>query len=62
MVLFLFIIMMLDIKHIVVYLNAYYYFFVSGLVLILLVIEFLGFLSLDLITDSGLRVFSTYVN
>jgi NADH:ubiquinone oxidoreductase subunit 6 (subunit J) len=51
MVLFLFIIMMLDIKHITVYVNVYYYFFISGLVLMLFIIEFLGFLSIDLVTD-----------
>ena len=62
MVLFLFIIMMLDIKHIVVYLNVYYYFFISGLVLILLVVEFLGFLSIDLINEIDYRIFGDYIN
>jgi NADH-quinone oxidoreductase subunit J len=48
MVLVLFILMMLDIKPINIYLNLSYYFFSSGLVLILLSVEFLYFLSLDL--------------
>lgn len=49
MVLFLFIIMMLDIKQSITYLNVQYYFFISSLFLILLTLEFLYFLSLDLI-------------
>jgi NADH-quinone oxidoreductase subunit J len=55
MVLFLFIIMMLDIKQTTIYLNVQYYFFMSGLVLIILSFEFLGFLSIDLINNSSAR-------
>lgn len=62
MVLFLFIIMMLDIKYIAMYLNVHYYFFISGFVLLLLVVEFLGFLSIDLVTDIESSPFGGYVN
>ena len=48
MVLVLFIIMMLDIKQNVLYLNRSYYFFVSGLFLFILTSELLYFVSLDL--------------
>lgn len=47
MVLVLFIIMMLDIQQVTTYVIKPYYFFVSGLVLILLVGEFYYFLSKD---------------
>nr|YP_009350050.1 NADH dehydrogenase subunit 6 [Spongospora subterranea]AIK19921.1 NADH dehydrogenase subunit 6 [Spongospora subterranea] len=65
MVLFLFIIMMLDIKQSVTYLNVQYYFFISSLFLILLTLEFLYFLSLDLIFVTPKIIFLssfTYTN
>lgn len=50
MVLILFVIMMLDIKLTTVYLNIHYYFFIGGLLLILLSNEFLYFISVDLVS------------
>ena len=61
MVLVLFIIMMLDIKQTTVYLNVYYYFFISGLFLVFLSSEFLYFLSLDLIAVHEIQFFD-YLN
>ena len=61
MVLVLFVIMMLDIKQTTIYLNMSYYFFISGLFLIVLGGEFLYFISLDL-TYFQINTFSTYLN
>ena len=61
MVLVLFVIMMLDIKQTAIYLNMSYYFFISGLFLIVLGGEFLYFISLDL-TYFQINTFSTYLN
>lgn len=49
MVLVLFIIMMLDIKQTATSLNMYYYFFISGIFLVFFSVEFLYFISLDLV-------------
>nr|YP_010227887.1 NADH dehydrogenase subunit 6 [Polymyxa betae]CAG9644864.1 NADH dehydrogenase subunit 6 [Polymyxa betae] len=48
MVLVLFVIMMLDIKQTTLYINTFYYFFMSGFFLIILGSEFLYFISADL--------------
>jgi NADH-quinone oxidoreductase subunit J len=50
MVLVLFVIMMLDIKQTTLYLNLSYYFFISGIFLILLGGEFIYFICFDLIS------------
>ena len=49
MVLFLFVIMMLDIKNAVTYINLQYYFFISGLILSVIAVEFLILYSCDLV-------------
>jgi len=64
MVLVLFIIMMLDIKQIATSLNMYYYFFISGLFLVFFSIEFLYFISLDLvdIPENSLLAYLNWYN
>jgi NADH-quinone oxidoreductase subunit J len=62
MVLFLFIVMMLDIKQSVFYLNFKYYFFISGVVLFILTNEFLYILSQDLLLAVSPDKFLNYTD
>lgn len=61
MVLVLFVIMMLDIKQTTLYLNLSYYFFISGIFLIILGGEFLYFICFDLTSFQTLN-YTNYYN
>ena len=57
MVLVLFVIMMLDIKQTTLYLNISYYYFISGIFLIILGGEFLYFICFDLTSFQTLNYY-----
>jgi NADH-quinone oxidoreductase subunit J len=62
MVLFLFIIMMLDIKYSVMHLKVYYYYLISGFLIMLIAFEFLALVGVDLPLNLDDTITVPYVN